>query len=616
MSGFCVVAGTLQAALTAGTMMDRLARYGQQRREAALAPDIAAGQAFHGRLAHDRGFAAAEDGVTVLVAGEIFDDNGPLADPASLIRSLYADGNMDRCAWLNGSFAALVVDASRRRVVIATDRLGSRTVFVWHDGANLSAATRLEALLQDRRVPRRLSFRGFSELFCYQRTVFDHTQYADIAAIPAGQVWTWQDGRLDRRQVRRLAWNAPAFKEAEGGERLAEVLVRAARRRTADRVRHGILMSGGLDSRLVLAATIKAGGSAECFTTACYDNNEVKLARRCAEMMGVPFHFLPSDLDRLVDGLVDATLASDGLFNAPLNLYSLWPAITAQSDALLSGHGLDYTFRGYYLPCVMLRVAGSNTRLPRLRPIPDGQPGTVAASLRVGMDPEAVRGVLRPELHRAWEERTVEAMATVRAAADVDNAYDAWDAFILHSLGRHYAYSDFVAMENYAPHRPLTFDTEVYDLYLSMPPEWRARGRIAQDAMCLLGPELMELPDNNSGIRASRPFPQQIALILARAVARRLGLAARPQLPDPCMTAGSWPDYVQLYRRHPAMRAKVEALASAPALLDTNLFDAKGVARAVDAHLSGTKNNKRLIAQLLTLASWNAATGFDQVVHD
>jgi asparagine synthase (glutamine-hydrolysing) len=608
--------GSVDTTRHAGAMIRQLSAAAARKATAAPMPGVTVGWANHGRLAADAHPMTERDGIAVLIDGEIFDEQGPVERPTELIADLYRDSRADRIAWLNGSFAVIIVDGGRREVVLATDRLGSRSLFVWHDGRNLAAASRLGALLADERVSRRLSTQGLIELVTLQRTAADHTHYADILAMAAAQLWTFSSGTLVRRQTRRLAWTRPDFNERDGSVRLAEALTRAAARRTRDSVRHGLLLSGGLDARLVLAAARQARRTPPCLTAGPFRNAEVGLAETAARRAGAPFRFLENPPARLFDAFDGAVAASDGLFTAPLNLFGLLPGVARDHDVLLSGHGLDYTFRGYYLPCRMIRVAGSTTRLPRLRPIPDGTPETLVRNLRVGIKEEAVRAVLRPAVRRDLEARKVAAMRAAIAGADVDDPYNAWDAYLLSCLGRHYAYSDFVAMESIVRHRAITFDSEVFDLYLAMPPAWRASGRMMQAAMVRLGSDLMALPDANTGIRASRSFPIQLAMVFGRAMLRRLGMARAPKPPEATMTQGSWANHAELLRQDRRFVARLEGLPKNCALLDSGVFEAEGLAAVVRQHLDRTANHVKLLLQLLTMASWFEQNSYSGVTVD
>ncbi len=617
MTGICLAGGAPDASARVDAMLAHMDQEGGFRTGAlSLGPDLAAGRAFRGRLASEHPPAEGPGGVTVLIDGEIFDEDGPLARPEDRIAELYRSERLDRIAWLNGSFAAAIIDRAKDRVVVASDRLGSRPLFVWQNGRGFGVASRLDALLADDRVPRRLSTQGLIETLSLQRTTGDQTQYADIHASRAAELWTLRNGNLERRHTRRLAWKRPDFDEREGAERLAAGLQAAVARRTSDRVRHGLLLSGGLDARTVLAAAANGTDKPECLTAGPWRNQEVALAEASAGIAGAPFRFLENPPARLSTHFDAATRASDGLFTAPVNLFGLLPEMARCADVLLSGHGLDYTLRGYYLPCRMVRLAGSVTRLPRLRAIPDGSAETLVRNLRVGISAAAVSAILLPDVAQELEERKLRAFRRALAAADIDDPYNAWDAYILSCLGRHYAWSDFVAMESVIAHRAIAFDPEVFDLYLAMPPAWRASGRMAQRAMILLNPKLMSLPDANTRVRARYPFMAQIGLVFANAVLRKLGLKTQPALPDPTMSHGSWANFPELLRRDPIFLDRLHTLPSNPALLDTGLFRRDGLETVVNAHLGGEANHVKLLLQLLTMASWLEQHPYDGVVDD
>jgi asparagine synthase (glutamine-hydrolysing) len=613
MSGICLVGGVEEAVKRAELMVQQMALCGQEAHVLSLSHELAVGMAFHGRLASERSLSDGSDGITVLIDGEVFDDNGLVNDPAGMIGQAYRESKLERLAYWNGSFATIIIDVPKGRVILAGDRLGTKSLFYWHSGDHLSVASRMHALLSDDRVPCRLSRQGLVELLSFQRTVGEHTQYADVSGLTGSTIITIEGGKLSKTQTRRLSWRSPDFSEQEGAVRLADGVKRAVSRRVADRTRHGLLLSGGLDSRWVLAAARSANRSIASVTVGTHENFEITVARSVANRAQSPFHLYlnpPAGIEKAFDA---ATLASDGLFSAPVNLFGRLPDIAHDHDVLLSGHGLDYTLRGYYLPCVMVRVAGSVTRLPRLRPISDGSPETVSASLRVGIKPSALESILRPEIRTELAARRISAMATAIHAADVENPYDAWDAFLLTTQGRHYAYSDFVAMESVIRHRTIAFDPEVFDLYLSMPPEWRASGRMAHQAMMLMGDDLMALPDANTGVVAHHSFWWQIACVLGRASLRRLGLMQRFRDADPMLTGGSWVNHAELFRRDPAFVGRLQGLGKNSALLDSGMFHADGLINIVDRHLDGHENHVKLLLQLLTLASWFEQHGYSAV---
>jgi hypothetical protein len=366
----------------------------------------------------------------------------------------------------------------------------------------------------------------------------------------------------------------------------------------------------------MMAAARNNGQTIPCMTASSHENLETIIARQSAAIAGMPLDVILNKPSALADRIDESVRLSDGLFSAPMNMFGLWPHVSGRFDAMQSGHGFDYTFRGYYLPCAMPKIAGSTTRLPLLRSVGDGKPATVAANLRIGVPRDQTKSALTDALSAQVISRHEAAIARALEACDLRSPYDAWDGFIMHTLGRHYAYSDFVAMEAFAVHRPPAYDHSVIDIYLAMPPQWRASGWMAQEAMKLIGADVMRLPDAKTGFPAAWPFWTQLTAVYARAGARRLGLLARPVAAEAGGTQGSWADYDVLFRADPAFAARLSQLSMSAVLADTGLLDMARLRTLVDGQLAGRVKAKRLFWQLLSLESWLRQFGYTGVADD
>ena len=545
-----------------------------------------------------------DQSLLVLVDGEIFGDRQREIDPAGKIAKIYRRGAIEEIQKLNGSFAVIIRDRQADKIVLLADRLGTRPLFFWSQAGEFAASSRLSSLLSDERVPRRISRQGVLELVSYLRVFGDHTQYDDVVSLPGGEIVVIEQGVVKRTQGTKLSWKPGSFTLEEGAEVLATALKKATLRRIGENEKVGLLMSGGLDARAVLGCAANQNLSLPCITATASDNNELRVARLCAEAAGQPFHHLPVNPKGFADIFDEAVIASDALYSAPINLYGFMPGLAEQYDALLSGHGLDYTLRGMYLPKQLLKIAGSRTVLPRLQNIGNVTAEKLAAIQYVATPPSSVKRVLSKAANADLQAHQVAAMAAVLERVDVDNPYDAWDAYILHHQANHYANSDFIAAENFLAQRNIAFDHDVLEAYLAIKPEWRASGRLAQQAFKQIFSPLMALPNANTDCRADWPFSWQVSYVLGRAVLRRLKLAKRPMVQNGLLTDGSWINGSQLLRVDENLVKRLQNLKKSEALIDTGLFDANGIKATVDEHIEGRENHQKILYMSLTLESW------------
>jgi hypothetical protein len=282
------------------------------------------------------------------------------------------------------------------------------------------------------------------------------------------------------------------------------------------------------------------------------------------------------------------------------------PAVGKACRATLTGHGLDYTLRGYYLPAKFLNVAGSRTRLPVLRNIAKRPRGKdVFDNLRQGPPRHVIDRIVRRERRDEWWRGQENAMDGILAPwLESDDPYNAWDGFLLHSVSKHYAFTGMMAVRAVCNLHMPAFDNEVFELYLGMPPAWRCSGRVVQLALRRLSRAAARYPNANTDFRADLHPWFEIAGLLGRAALRRLGLKRRPTVPGSIYSAGSWQNVPALYRDEPAHRKRFEEIRARLDHLAFDLFDSDALAACIDEHLDGTVSHTKLLRQLLTHDAW------------
>ena len=593
---------------------------------AAMAATIPAGYAVEapagigaaiGRAAHrlDLGASAAAsvDGqMRAVVVGEIDNvaelaaglDGKPPPDAAALALVLAREDRWERLADANGLFAIAIYDRAAHRLTLVTDRLASYPLHIWRGDGQLVFAGQIYTLLAHPSVPRRADPHALAQLFTMQRTVGRRTSVAGVEALPAACVLQIDLAGRREKIYWRLRWSRPTFTRTEAPALLAQAMRRAVMRQT-NGGRVGLLLSGGLDSRLVLAAAPR--GAVECWTTASFaENPELAIARRIAGLFGAAHHPLivsPADTLSVLDR---TTIESNGLYPASTQMSVFLPTVGQSCDAVLTGHGLDYTLRGYYLPARFARLAGSTTRLPALRRIPAHPTGAdVLANLRQGPPRASVQRIIAHGRAAEWWQSQAQVLQeTLDPWLASEEPYNAWDAFILHAVSKHYAFTGMMSTRAATHLRIPAFDREVFGLYLQMPPSWRCHGRVVQQALRLLSPEAVALPNANTHFRAGLHPWFEVAGLLGRAALRRLGLAWRPAVPTPMHSAGSWQDLGALYREDPGHRRHFTAIRGRLQALTFGILNADGLATCIDEHLAGRAQHTKLLRQLLTHDAW------------
>jgi asparagine synthase (glutamine-hydrolysing) len=263
---------------------------------------------------HGRDFDLPEKTAALRARGHRF------ATDAEALVACYEEQGADFVAQLNGRFSGVIVDQRAAKVLLFNDRFGAGRVYVHAAADGLCFATEAKALLAAFPALRRVDPRGLGEFFSLGCVLQDRTLYPDIALLPPGSVWTLHaGGRIEkRRYFSPEVWEqqAPLAPE-EFCAQLTELFARLVPRYHREAGRVAMSMTGGLDSRMILAWAKAQPGGLPCYTFAgpYRDCADVRLARRLAALAEQPHHTIPIGRDFLAEfpALAERTVhLSDG----------------------------------------------------------------------------------------------------------------------------------------------------------------------------------------------------------------------------------------------------------------------------------------------------------------
>ncbi len=570
----------------------------------------ALGRVWH-RNGGETGHAISADGkMEAVLSGGIYNVTDPAfadfrsPDAVTLLLRLVQAERIDLLAQLNGQFCAAIHDRAAHRLILVTDRLATFPVHIFERDGDVYFASQLHTLLADPAVPRRANPEALAQLFTIQRTIGDITSLDGVTALPAAAVVTFDGSERHDQRYWTLVWREERQSQGDAAERLAFTLRQAMKRQT-DPGRTGLLLSGGLDSRMLLAAAESPPPS--CWTTASFaENPELEIAKTIADLFGATHRSLIVEPADTLPVLEQTVIESGGQYPASTPMSAFLPAVGAACSSALTGHGLDYTLRGYYLPSKFLNVGGSKTRLPTLRPISKRPSGKeIFEHLRQGPPRHTIDRIVDPGYRQAWWQRQEDAFETVLSPwLDSDQPYNAWDAFILHSVNKHYAFTGMMAVRAACDLRMPAFDNDVFDFYLGMSPAQRCSGRIVQLALRRLSAEAARIPNANTGFAADLHGWLEIGGLLGRAALRRSGLLSRPSVRGAGYSAGSWQNILTLYREEPTHRQRFMDIRDRLDALSFGILDCDALAACIDEHLEGTAAHTKLLRQLLTHDAW------------
>jgi asparagine synthase (glutamine-hydrolysing) len=224
-----------------------------------------------------------------------------------VIVHLYEEHGDDCVRHLRGMFAFALWDRSRRRLLLARDRVGKKPLFYAHIGDTLWFGSEAKSILQDPAVPREPNRDAIDSFLQFQYVPHPLSAFAALRKLPPAHIAVWEDGRLQAHRYWRLSYT-PKDSYADPGElheRIRAELLEATRLRLRSDVPLGAFLSGGVDSSAVVAAMTKVGeGRVKTFSIG-FDVeswDETAYAREVAQLFDTDHHEFrvdPSHMDIL-----------------------------------------------------------------------------------------------------------------------------------------------------------------------------------------------------------------------------------------------------------------------------------------------------------------------------
>ncbi len=249
--------------------------------------------------------------VCLIFSGEIYGDNLAIGEPPTARRDfgtktagwliqLYQKQGLRFLDALNGWFSGVVIDLSQQQAFLFNDRYGmGRICYHEHDG-KFYFSSEAKALLKVLPHLRSLDFKSLGEVYSCGSVLQNRTLFAGVSILPGGSVWSFSKSKSAERSAyfEPHSWEGmPALSSDDYYKQLEETWKRILPRYLPEDERIGLSLTGGVDSRMILAWSPRPSGQLPCYTFSgrYRDCTDVKLARQLAKIANQPYSTIPID---------------------------------------------------------------------------------------------------------------------------------------------------------------------------------------------------------------------------------------------------------------------------------------------------------------------------------
>ena len=245
--------------------------------------------------------------ITLVFSGEEYPEPGTLQSleerghqykaggPSYLVHLYEDDPNFPKS--LNGRFQGLVSDRTRGLATLFNDRYSMHRLYYHEAKEAFYFAVEAKAILEVRPELRRTDPRSLGEFVACGCVLENRTLFEGVHVLPAASAWTFRAGAVEAKKTyfEPREWEQQDLLDPESYHReIREIFARRFPRYLNGHERIGVSLTGGLDTRTVMAWQRFPPKSLPCYTYGGIDREcrDVVVARRIAQKCQQPYQVI------------------------------------------------------------------------------------------------------------------------------------------------------------------------------------------------------------------------------------------------------------------------------------------------------------------------------------
>lgn len=511
--------------------------------------------------------------------------------------TLFEEYGIDFVNELNGSFVILIYNLINSKVYIFNDRYGLRPTYYFCSSNLFAFACEQKALLAIPNIDKTVDKNSFIQFLYYGQLLGDSTFVKNIKVLPPASILIYENNTLIIKKYWQFVYVSDKSKtESEYIELLLDAWEKAVSIRMEDDFRYGIALSGGLDSRTILAGVPKEKLIyISAFTFGDEHCGEVKLAKEVANQTGILHTFVSPDLSCAIENYGEkAVLITDGL-NSPetaiiLNSYELIKQKMG-IQICFDGLGGDALLGGGYLSKSLFKIKNDKDLYQYAQNKFNRSSVFSKKELFILFNRD-------PNIDLSKIDEVLEILLSTSLNT---NMVDKYDSLIMYDkrVRRHTILGDDQMRSIFEEATP-TFDNNFVDVFLRIPFKYRYNHRIYRKLFCKLSPDLAKIDYLHTNVPVTYPlFIWNLSINCQRILRylRKKVVLFKYILTDSDSKKNSIPNSNIIRHNKSWQKFILEELSYLP----LDVFNKDYIQKLFNDHINGTNNNSEKLSKLVSL---------------
>ena len=495
-----------------------------------------------------------------------------------------------------GIFCAAGFDPSQKKIRLVNDKFGLKNIFYTKSSKGFAFASEIKALLKSPEISKKYDGQAFSDFYRFGFTLGSKTLFDNIHLLPPGSVLTYDMSkheitidnyfRLDSLFCENGTWDSRIDLNT-----VADSFVKGVQERMGDDTQKGISLSGGLDSRAILAAMQEKAGGIASYTLGLKGCHDEKLSDQMAKVSGTVHTMLELGVAYLGDFKTMAeTLIyfSDGLYHPHESTEKL--ALDYFKDA-----GLAYVFRGHGGEIAKASLAYPIQVDANIRSVKgmDGVLEYIGDRANLVARELDISSIFKKSFHDEIKDGWKKSLEDTASGIEKDLApEDVCIYFYIQEWIRRQVVSSLAIFRSQVEIRLPYLDEFFLEQLLKLPVEQRYTGEVQKKVVEMCMPKLTKIPDSNTGAPLDAGKLRLFVTDKFNSVMRRLSLPGFRH----------YTEYEKWQRKE--FKESIEKIIFDEQTLDRAIYDPDGLKKAFNNHVSGKKNHAHLLGTVSGLELW------------
>ncbi len=290
-----------------------------------------------------------KDGVYIMVSGEIIEPDNYL----EIIRQTYQSAQWHELAQLDGNFNIIIYDSNIDKLILVNDRFATSKIYYTSEGNALNFSSRIAPLIKT--LPaKKINLQAVYEFHLYRYYLGEKTFFENLKQLLPGSILIYEKRRVTTKKYWTFGFSEPTdFDNDLSKKLLTEAWHKAVEKRINDLDPVIIPLSGGMDSRAILAAALEVVPASKIVTFS-YGNKgsyDLEIATKVAHTAGVNNIVIDSeqcDFEKLTSTVFEN---NEGMFSCLMTLpFDGFSKIAELNSVLVSGYIGDLIFGSNMYP--------------------------------------------------------------------------------------------------------------------------------------------------------------------------------------------------------------------------------------------------------------------------